>query len=40
MGIIETVETYFHDFDTNGTFEEAGVKVTENSCEIGAKPES
>ena len=40
MGIIETVETYFNDFDTNGTFEEAGVKVTENSCEIGAKPES
>ncbi len=38
-GIIETVETFFNDFDTNGAIEQAGVKVTENSTEIGAKPE-
>ena len=40
IGIIETVDTFFYDFDTNGEYADAGVRVTENSTVIGTKPDS
>lgn len=40
IGLIETVDTFFYDFDTNGVYVDAGVRVTENSTVIGAKPDS
>jgi len=40
VGLIETVDTFFHDFDTNGVYVDAGVRVTENSTVIGTKPDS
>ena len=36
-GLIETVDTFFNDFDTGETYDDAGVRVTETSTEIGAK---
>ena len=38
IGLIETVDTFFHDFDTNGVYVDAGVRVTETSTVIGTKP--
>jgi|TARA_B100001093_G_scaffold132573_1_gene125256 hypothetical protein len=38
VGLIETVDTFFHDFDTNGVYVDAGVRVTETSTVIGTKP--
>lgn len=40
IGVIETVDTFFYDFDTNGVYVDAGVRVTENSTVIGTKPDS
>ena len=40
VGLIETVDTFFYDFDTNGVYVDAGVRVTENSTVIGTKPDS
>ena len=40
VGLIETVDTFFHDFDTNGAYVDAGVRVTETTTVIGTKPDS
>lgn len=40
VGIIETVDTFFHDFDGGGTYDDAGVRVTETDCIIGTKPDA
>jgi len=40
VGLIETVDTFFYDFDTNGVYVDAGVRVTENSTVTGTKPDS
>jgi len=40
VGLIETVDTFFHDFDTNGAHVDAGVRVTETTTVIGTKPDS
>ncbi len=40
VGLIETVDTFFHDFDTNGVYTDAGVRVTETETVIGTKPDA
>jgi hypothetical protein len=40
VGLIETVDTFFYDFDTNGVYTDAGVRVTETDCVIGTKPDA
>ena len=40
VGIIETVDTFFNEFDGGGTYGDAGVRVTETTSVIGTKPDA
>lgn len=40
IGIIETVDTFFKEFDSGQTYDDAGVRVTETDCVIGTKPDA